>query len=54
MIRVAGTGIGMAFENMPKALAPFGQIDSDLNRRYEGTGIGTLESKYPELDHKQM
>ncbi len=54
MIRVADTGIGMALENMPKALAPFGQIDSDFNRRYEGTGIGTLESKCPELDHKQM
>ncbi len=52
MIRVAGTG--MAFENMPKALAPFGQIDSDFNRRYEGTGIGTLESECPKLDLKQM
>ena len=40
VFQVADTGIGMALEDIPKALAPFGQIDSDLNRRYEGTGIG--------------
>jgi len=40
VLQVADTGIGMALEDIPKALAPFGQIDSDLNRRYEGTGIG--------------
>jgi len=40
VFQVADNGIGMALEDIPKALAPFGQIDSDLNRRYEGTGIG--------------
>ncbi len=40
VFQVADTGIGMALDDIPKALAPFGQIDSDLNRRYEGTGIG--------------
>ena len=40
VFQVADTGIGMALEDIPKALAPFGQVDSDLNRRYEGTGIG--------------
>ena len=40
VFQIADTGIGMALEDIPKALAPFGQIDSDLNRRYEGTGIG--------------
>jgi len=40
VFQVADTGIGMALEDIPKALAPFGQIDSDLNRRHEGTGIG--------------
>lgn len=40
VFQVADTGIGMALEDIPKALVPFGQIDSDLNRRYEGTGIG--------------
>ncbi len=36
----ASTGIGMALEDIPKALAPFQQVDSDLNRKYEGTGLG--------------
>ncbi len=40
VFQVADTGIGMALDDIPKALAPFGQIDSDLNRRYEGAGIG--------------
>jgi len=39
-IAVRDTGIGMAPEDIPKALAPFGQIDSALSRRYEGTGLG--------------
>ena len=34
------TGIGIAFEDIPKALAPFQQIDSGLNRKHEGTGLG--------------
>jgi PAS domain S-box-containing protein len=38
--RVRDTGIGMAPEDLPKALTPFGQIDSALARRYEGTGLG--------------
>jgi signal transduction histidine kinase len=37
---IADTGIGMAAEDIPLALAPFGQIDSRLARRYEGTGLG--------------
>ncbi len=40
MIQISDTGIGIAPEDIPMALAPFGQIDSDLNRRYEGTGLG--------------
>jgi signal transduction histidine kinase/HAMP domain-containing protein len=39
-VRIADTGIGMAKEDLPVALAPFGQIDSRLARRYEGTGLG--------------
>jgi signal transduction histidine kinase len=39
-ITVADTGIGMAPEEIPIALSPFGQVDSTLSRRYEGTGIG--------------
>src|SRR5216684_1634350 len=39
-VSVADTGIGMRPEDIPIALAPFGQIDSRLARRYEGTGLG--------------
>ena len=39
-ITVSDTGIGMAPEDVPKALERFGQIDSSLSRRYEGTGLG--------------
>ena len=39
-ITVADTGIGMRAEDIPVALAPFGQVDSSLARRYEGTGLG--------------
>ena len=34
------TGIGIAEKDQDKALAPFGQVDGDLNRKYEGTGLG--------------
>ncbi|HUN52146.1 MAG TPA: PAS domain-containing protein, partial [Candidatus Sulfotelmatobacter sp.] len=40
VIRVQDTGIGIAPEDIAKALAPFGQVDGRLNRRYEGTGLG--------------
>lgn len=38
--RVTDTGIGIAPEDIPKALAPFQQIDSKLGRKHEGTGLG--------------
>ncbi len=37
---VTDTGIGIAAEDIATALAPFGQVDSKLNRKYEGTGLG--------------
>jgi signal transduction histidine kinase len=40
VFQVTDTGIGMALEDIPKALAAFRQIDSALNRKYEGTGLG--------------
>ena len=40
VFQIIDSGIGIAPENIPKALAPFQQIDGDLNRRYEGTGLG--------------
>jgi signal transduction histidine kinase len=37
---VIDTGIGIAPENINKLFQPFIQIDSALNRQYEGTGLG--------------
>jgi signal transduction histidine kinase len=37
---VSDTGVGMAPEDIPRALEPFGQIDSALTRRHQGTGLG--------------
>jgi signal transduction histidine kinase len=37
---VADTGIGMSAAELPKALERFGQVDSRLARKYEGTGLG--------------
>ena len=39
-VAVSDSGIGMAAEEIPKALETFGQIDSMLSRQYEGTGLG--------------
>lgn len=50
VVSVKDTGIGMAEEDIGKALAPFGQVDSRLSRTYEGTGLGlTLARKLTEL-----
>ena len=40
VISVADTGIGMTPEELAKALEPFGQVDSALTRRNQGTGLG--------------
>jgi len=37
---VSNTGIGIALEDFDKLFRPFVQIDSALNRQYEGTGLG--------------
>ena len=39
-IEVSDPGIGIAPEDMPTALAPFGQIANQTNSKYEGTGLG--------------
>jgi signal transduction histidine kinase len=39
-ISVVDTGIGIAAEDIEKALLPFVQIDSTLQRKYDGTGLG--------------
>ena len=40
VLQVADTGIGIALHDIPKVLTPFQQVDSALNRKYEGTGLG--------------
>ena len=40
VFQVADTGIGIAPYDMARVLAPFGQVDSTLARKVEGTGLG--------------
>ena len=39
-LSVIDTGIGMRSEDIPKAMTPFGQLESTFERRFEGTGLG--------------
>ncbi|MGA3305565.1 MAG: HAMP domain-containing sensor histidine kinase [Stellaceae bacterium] len=49
-LEVADTGIGISEQDLPTAMAPFGQVDSSLARRHEGTGLGLpLAKKFVEL-----
>jgi len=40
LLIVADSGIGIAADDIAIALAPFGQVDSKLARKYDGTGLG--------------
>jgi signal transduction histidine kinase len=44
-ITVEDTGIGIAPENIAKAMERFGQVDSGMARKHEGTGLGLPLSK---------
>ena len=46
VFQVMDSGIGIALEDIPKAMTPFRQIDSDLNRKYAGTGLGLPLTKH--------
>lgn len=39
-IAIADTGIGMTAQELELAMSKFGQVDSGLNRKHEGTGLG--------------
>lgn len=50
LVRVVDTGIGIAAKDISRAMSTFGQVDSALSRRYEGTGLGLpLTKKLCEL-----
>jgi signal transduction histidine kinase len=40
VLSVTDTGIGMSPEDILIAMTPFGQVDSRLARRYEGSELG--------------
>ena len=40
VLQVIDTGVGIAADDIPKALARFQQVEGDLNRKHEGTGLG--------------
>src|SRR3546814_8690280 len=48
-IAVHDTGVGMAAQDIPKALAPFGQVRGVLSRDHQGTGLGRSEEHTSEL-----
>ncbi len=45
IVTVSDTGVGMAPEEIPRALAPFEQVETGLARRRGGTGLGLSLSK---------
>jgi signal transduction histidine kinase len=52
IVTIQDTGIGMSKEDILSSFQSFGQIDSGLNRKYEGTGLGLpLTKKLMELHH---
>jgi signal transduction histidine kinase len=52
---VEDNGIGIAPEDLTLALTPFGQIDSGLNRKFEGVGLGLpLAKRLVELHGGRM
>ncbi len=49
-ITIADSGIGIATEDIPRALSRFGQVEGDIARRFEGTGLGLpLVKEFVEL-----
>jgi len=40
LVQVSDTGIGISTGQLGKVMQPFVQVDSGMNRKYEGTGLG--------------
>ena len=50
MVSVADTGVGIAPQNIPMALTPFGQVELTLSRAHGGVGLGLpLSQRLAEL-----
>ena len=45
-ITVSDTGIGMAPEDIPRAMTIFGQVDSKISRKHDGSGLGLSLAKH--------
>lgn len=45
-ISVIDEGVGMAPEDIPRAMTPFTQLDGSLSRAHEGTGLGLPLAKH--------
>ncbi len=40
VLQVSDTGIGMSLDDIPRAMTRFVQLEGQMNRRFEGTGLG--------------
>ena len=55
LFQVTDTGIGIAAKDIPRLFQPFVQLDSGLNRQYEGTGLGlAMVKQIAELHNGQV
>ncbi|PZO42762.1 MAG: hypothetical protein DCF19_06775 [Pseudanabaena frigida] len=55
LFQVTDTGIGIAPKDLPRLFQPFVQLDSGLNRQYEGTGLGlAMVKQIAELHNGQV
>jgi signal transduction histidine kinase len=46
VIAVSDTGIGIAHDDIPKAMRSFGQVESKISREHAGTGLGLPLAKH--------
>lgn len=55
VLSITDTGIGIAAAEFDKVMAPFGQVDSGMARRYEGSGLGLpLSRKLMEMHNGRL
>ena len=50
-IDIVDTGIGISEEAMVRLFEPFGQLDSSLTRKYEGSGLGLFLARRLAMQH---